>query len=133
MRKLTNSFLGLLIVFIFFVNFSLNATAGDSKKPEGFLQVVQVDVLDRIFPDLAPEPMKYTEPTDVPRGGNIAFQFAVTAKQSGSCKMSIISIRRPDGKELACQTKLYNILPVPVEDNAHPFGQRRPYPSESPT
>ena len=96
------------------------------------LNAVQVDVMDRVFPDIAPDSMKYTDPVDVPRGGSIAFQFAVTAEESGTCEMSIGSVRRTDGTELACSTELFHLLPVPVEDNARPFGKRRPFEEEPP-
>ena len=121
-----------MIIVVLSTYCGLDAAPNTGRDAEPSLKVFPVDVLDRIFSDMEPGPMKYTEPVHVPRGGNAAFQFAVTARESGLCEISVSSIRHSDGAELACSTKLFHLLPVPVEDNAHPFGQRRPYPAKPP-
>ena len=82
------------------------------------LNVVQVDALDRVFSDLAPEPEKYKQPISVPRGGKTAFQFAVTSAKGGSCEISVSSLARADGVAMAGAVKLHEILPVHVEANS---------------
>ena len=97
------------VVLIFLSAYSGLDAPGIGNALEAPLKASQVDVMDRIFPDAAPEPMKYKEPIHVPRGGNAAFQFAVTAGKSGLCEMSVGSIRRSDGNELACSKKLFHL------------------------
>ncbi len=80
-------------------------------------QLVPVDSLDRIFPDLPPKPAAYTEPLSVPRGGKVAFQFALMPDRTGLWRISASPLLRPDGKALAADIELYQVLPVHVEAN----------------
>lgn len=78
------------------------------------LNAHQVDILDRIYPDIPPQPMKFDKPRMVPRGGDIAFQFAVMhrSKKAIQAKMNV-----PKIKGLKARVKTYELLHVPVESN----------------
>lgn len=85
----------------------------DSKK----IRVFQVDVLDRVFVDIAPKSKIYNRPYCVPRGGKIALQFAVSSETDCLCKLSVTSIERTDGTILKANVNIYHVYPVHVEAN----------------
>jgi len=88
-----------------------------SQKSNAILKIIQVDTLERVFPDVFPEPMEYEVPISVPRGGKVAFQFAVLSQEDAVCEMSVSSIRKTDGTSFSGTAKLYELLPVHVEAN----------------
>jgi len=79
-------------------------------------RIVRVDLLDRIFPDRTPPAATY-EPVSVPRGGHVAFQFALACPEETAGKISVSPILRKGGGEFPGSTALYRLLPVHVEAN----------------
>ncbi len=83
----------------------------------GALELVRIDSLDRVFPDRFPEPAAYDHPLSVPRGGSVAFQFAVRSDQTADCRPSVSPIQRADGTALDASVNTYELIPVHVEAN----------------
>lgn len=125
MFKLVKYFLCSLLVFL-----SASSLQGANEIYE--LKVYRIDTLDRVFPDAEPKPLEYIEPLAVPRGGKVAFQFAIKAEQAGKFKINVHAIRGPNGATLKGRTKLYKILPVHVEANSQGCSSTYPLPAQPP-
>ncbi|MBN1491659.1 MAG: DUF4091 domain-containing protein [Phycisphaerae bacterium] len=81
------------------------------------LRAVAVDVLDRVFPDRMPTGAATAEPIHVPRNAVACFQFGVHSETGGTLRCEIESVSSPGSKPSAYATKVYELLPVPVEAN----------------
>ena len=82
------------------------------------LNLHRIDSLERIFPDRPPAPVPSNEPLSVPRGGQVALQFAAMARSESKTKYSIkvSPLKNADG-QLAAKVKTYKLIDVPVEAN----------------
>jgi len=80
--------------------------------------VTRVDVLDRVFPDQVPRAAAHTAPISVPRGGKVAFQFAIRSPKATRVAWDISISARSQDAPRACQTRSYALIPVHVEANS---------------
>ena len=92
----------------------VDVRGGESAQASG-LTACQVDVMARVFPDRNSEPKEHGEAKGVPRGGKIAFQFALRSDASVLCEMKAGAIRHRDGQVLEGTVRLYHLLWAPVE------------------
>ena len=95
------------------------------------IDLKRVDIHDRIYPDVSPTDIEdrypgeyYDGPISVPRGGKVAFQFAVDADNNVEAVDIIISpiLRTTDNKALDAVVKSYHLLTVHVEGNTTETG-----------
>ena len=94
------------------------------------LRIIQVDALERVFPDREPAPMERGEPVAIPRGGSAAFLFVLSATETGSAKLKARPLRAEDGRELEGTVAVYEVLPVTVEANTRQAGTAVGEPAE---
>ena len=123
---ITTFFLTLIIL----AGCSQKDSRGSVYPPLGNLDIIPVDTMDRVFPDIAPKPMLYTDPISVPRGGKVAFQYAVTSVVGLTYTMSVSPAKRSDDTVLSGAYTLYEILPVYVEGDSNGAGTS-PHPAET--
>ena len=90
------------------------------------VSLVRVDVLDRVYPDRAAVAAVDAGPVGVPRGGSIAFQFAVNGERGVRCKMKVAPVKRDDGRVLDGRVRAHHLLPVHVEGNTQGSMVNRP-------
>ena len=100
------------LLFLLFAGSSASAGEGGAA-----LDVVRVDLLERVFPDRWPAAAAQDEAISVPRVGTVAFQFAVRGPGAGRCTLSVGRIARSDGAAYQGKATLYELLPVHVEAN----------------
>lgn len=103
-----------------------------SSKNSSVLTAVRVDTMDRIFPDIEPKPFIYQKPISVPRGSNVAFQFAVRSAKKTTCKITLSKITKSDNYPFEGQYNIYQILPVYVEGNTDSCSNTYPFPNKPP-
>jgi hypothetical protein len=96
------------------------------------LKAVRVDVMDRIFPDIEPNPLIYQKPIAVPKGACASFQFAVKANKTAICEVKLSKIIAEDNSPFKGKCSIYQILPVHVEGNTDKCSNTYPYPNEPP-
>jgi len=89
------------------------------------LNMLRVDALDRVYPDRPPEPAAYKQPVSVPRGGTVAFQFALMARERGYAVLKVSPFFGAQGRVLETQARLYEVSAVPVEANNNGGSQTR--------
>lgn len=82
------------------------------------LKVIQVDALDRVFPDRLPKAKNFSEPSGTPRNGAVFFQFALISKSDLQCDIKLDAVKTTDGIPFAGNLKIYQAKPVMVEANS---------------
>ncbi len=87
------------------------------------LNAEQVEVLDWVYPDRAPEVKVAAPPPSTPRGSAVPLQFAVMSRYKGVCRMEVTALVDAAGAPLAGAVRTYRLLPVMVEANNNGGGR----------
>ncbi|AQQ71115.1 hypothetical protein SMSP2_01480 [Limihaloglobus sulfuriphilus] len=97
------------------------------KTKDDSLEILEVDIMDRIFTDWEPRPKSQDVLYHVPRGSHVSFQFALNSDTNQLCRPGLMSVQHSlTGKGMEPEHTFMQGVMIPVEANSNDCGESHP-------